>query len=67
MMQNVVQTSDMRTVVHSRWKTTDAYPHHLYCMNCYVTFLPNYELVQIYNIPIQYCPNCGARMTKEDV
>ena len=61
-MINIEYTSDRVAVVHARWKTTDAYPHWLYCTNCYKKMLPNVEWVQIYNIPTNYCPNCGAQM-----
>ena len=61
-MTNIEYTSERVTVVHARWKTTDAYPHWLYCTNCYKKMLPNVKWVNIYNIPTNYCPNCGAKM-----
>lgn len=51
--------------VHSHWKCTDAYPHWLYCVNCYKKFVPNVDWIEQYNIPMNYCPNCGAIMGKE--
>ena len=53
---------DATPVVHARWQTTEAYPHRLYCLNCYHTFVPNYEWVERCNIPTNFCPNCGAKM-----
>lgn len=52
-------------VVHSQWKCTDAYPHWLYCLNCYKKFVPNVEWVKLYGIPTNYCPSCGAIMDEE--
>ena len=53
---------DAAPVVHAQWKRTDAYPHWLYCSNCYKRIVPNDEWIEQYNIPTTYCPNCGAKM-----
>lgn len=53
-------------VRHGRWMTTDAYPHHLYCSVCYKTYAKNAKWVNELDLPTNYCPNCGARMEKED-
>lgn len=53
---------DAAPVVRSRWKQTDAYPHWLYCLNCYKRIVPNVEWIEEYSIPTNYCPNCGAKM-----
>lgn len=45
------------------WLTTDAYPHHLYCSLCYKTALPNVEYKERWGLEMNYCPNCGAKMT----
>jgi hypothetical protein len=47
---------------HGRWLRTDAYPHRIYCSECYATFIRNDELLKLNDIPHDYCPNCGARM-----
>lgn len=45
-----------------KWHYTDAYPHWMCCDQCFKKFLPNREWVELYNIPTNYCPNCGADM-----
>lgn len=59
-------TADVVEVRHGRWMTTDAYPHHLYCSVCYKTYAKNAKWVNELDLPTNYCPNCGARMGKED-
>ena len=58
--------TDVAEVRHGRWMTTDAYPHHLYCSVCYKTYAKNAKWVNELDLPTNYCPNCGARMDKED-
>lgn len=58
--------TDVAEVRHGRWLTTDAYPHHLYCSVCYKTYAKNAKWVNELDLPTNYCPNCGARMDKED-
>ena len=60
------KTADVAPVRHGRWMTTDAYPHHLYCSVCYKTYAKNAKWVNELDLPTNYCPNCGARMGKED-
>lgn len=57
---------DVVGVRRGRWLTTDAYPHHLYCSVCYKTYAKNAKWVNELDLPTNYCPNCGARMGKED-
>ena len=59
-------TAGVVEVRHGRWMTTDAYPHHLYCSVCYKTYAKNAKWVNELDLPTNYCPNCGARMDKED-
>ena len=61
-----VPAADVVEVRHGRWMTTDAYPHHLYCSVCYKTYAKNAKWVNELDLPTNYCPNCGARMGKED-
>ena len=58
--------ADVVPVRHGRWMTTDAYPHHLYCSVCYKNYAKNAKWVNELDLPTNYCPNCGARMDKED-
>ena len=58
--------ADVVEVRHGRWLTTDAYPHHLYCSVCYKTYAKNAKWVNELDLPTNYCPNCGARMDKEE-
>ena len=61
-----LKAADVVEVRHGRWMTTDAYPHHLYCSVCYKTYAKNAKWVNELDLPTNYCPNCGARMGKED-
>ena len=61
-----IPAADVVEVRHGRWLTTDAYPHHLYCSVCYKTYAKNAKWVNELDFPTNYCPNCGARMEKED-
>ena len=59
--------ADVAPVRHGRWLTTDAYPHHLYCSVCYKTYAKNVKWVEELDLPVNYCPECGALMDgKED-
>jgi len=61
-----LKAADVVEMRHGRWMTTDAYPHHLYCSVCYKTYAKNAKWVNELDLPTNYCPNCGARMDKED-
>lgn len=58
--------ADVVEVRHGRWLMTDAYPHRVYCSECYATLIPNVEWFKTYNIASNYCPNCGAKMDGEE-
>lgn len=50
------------------WKTTDAFPHRVYCSKCFRTYVPN-DRWQIWvdnELPRNYCPNCGAKMEVQE-
>lgn len=54
------------------WKTTDAFPHRVYCSNCFRTYVPN-DRWQIWvdkpgegGLERNYCPSCGAKMEAQD-
>ena len=49
-------------VKRGHWERTDAYPHRVYCSECYATLVPNDEWLELYKISSNYCPNCGAKM-----
>ena len=45
------------------WLLTDAYPHRVYCSNCYKTFAESsWEIWKDGSLPRAFCPNCGAKM-----
>ena len=54
--------ADVRPVVHGRWHYTDAFPHWVCCSVCFKKFIPNREWIEFYDIPTNFCPNCGAQM-----
>ena len=66
--QNIMDMSaaDVAPVRHGRWLTTDAYPHRLYCSACYKTYAKNMKWVDELELPIKFCPECGARMDGEE-
>lgn len=49
-----------------KWLYTDAYPHWMYCDRCYKRIVPNKEWIELYNIPTNYCPHCGADLRGEN-
>lgn len=49
-----------------KWKITDAYPHNIYCSECFVRYAQTHWAVwEDGSLPRDYCPNCGAKMEKE--
>lgn len=59
-------TIDAEPVRYGKLKTTDAYPHRVYCSECYKTLIPNVEWCYEKNEFPQYCMWCGAKMDKEE-
>lgn len=49
-------------VKHGRWEITDAYPHWMCCSVCHKAVVRNIEVIERYEIPTSFCPNCGAKM-----
>lgn len=57
-----VPAADVRPVVRGKWNRTDAYPHRLYCSVCNKTYLKNDELLERWEFPLNFCPNCGLSL-----
>lgn len=50
-------------VRHGRWLYTEAWPHRVYCSECYKTYAQKqWEVWEDGSLPRAYCPNCGAKM-----
>lgn len=48
------------------WEITDAYPHNVFCSECYTRFAQTHWAVwEDGSLPRKFCPNCGAKMDKE--
>ena len=63
----VIPAADVAPVRHGRWMVTDGYPHRLYCSVCYKTYAKNVKWIEELDLPVNYCPECGALMDgKED-
>lgn len=59
-------TIDAEPVRHGKLMRTEAYPHKLYCGECYNTLIPNDEAVeQNWMLKPKYCMYCGARFEEE--
>lgn len=57
-------TVDVAPVVHAKMMRTDAYPHRIYCGNCYKTLIPNEEYCFEKNEFPKWCMWCGAKLDK---
>ena len=50
-----------------RWNITDAYPHNVYCSECYTRFAQTHWAVwEDGSLPRNFCPNCGADMREDE-
>lgn len=62
-MLDCFPAADVVEARHGRWLMTDAYPHRIYCSNCYGTYALDHWGIWIDgSLPRAYCPNCGAKM-----
>jgi hypothetical protein len=57
-----VPSADVAPVRRGRWEITDAYPHWMCCSVCHKAVVRNIEVIERYEIPTSFCPNCGALM-----
>lgn len=58
-----IPAADVVEARHGTWCVTDAYPHNVYCSECYKTFAQkHWEIWQDGSLPRDYCHNCGAKM-----
>lgn len=59
-------TIEAEPVKHGKLMRTEAYPHKLYCGECYNTLIPNDEAVeQNWMLKPKYCMYCGAKLDME--
>lgn len=58
-----IPAADVVEVRHGKWCTTDAYPHNIYCSECYGTYAQeHWGIWKDGTLPRDYCPKCGAKM-----
>ena len=54
--------ADVVEVRHGTWCVTDAYPHNVYCSECYKRIAQeHWEIWKDGSLPRDYCPSCGAK------
>ena len=54
---------DAEPVKHGHWCVTQAYPHTVYCSECFQRFAQAHWAVwEDGSLPRDYCPHCGAKM-----
>lgn len=58
-------TIEAEPVRHGKLLRTEAYPHRLYCSECFKTLIPNEEICFEKNEFPKYCMYCGAKMDEE--
>lgn len=60
------ETHEVRRPARGTWMMTDAYPHKVYCSNCYKTFAQDsWGVWRDGTLPRNFCPCCGADMRGE--
>lgn len=68
----MLPAADVEPVRRGKWLKTDAYPHRVYCSECYKTYVTNEEVIQgrgwapVYCTEAEFCPHCGAKMGGEE-
>lgn len=62
----LIDAEDAEPVRHGKLLRTDAYPHRLYCSECFRTLIPNEEICFEKNEFPKWCMWCGAKMDKEE-
>ena len=71
-LQRKVEELTSRIPKRGEWKTTDAFPHRVYCSNCFRTYIPNDRWQIWVDKPVEgglernYCPSCGAKMEAQE-
>ena len=63
---STMPTENAEPVRRGWWLRTEAYPHRIYCSECYATFIRNDEFLHLEDIPHSYCPDCGAKMDESE-
>lgn len=62
-----IPTIEAEPVKRGRWEITEAYPHNVHCSVCHKLFAQTHWTVwEDGSLPRTYCPNCGARMEREE-
>ena len=60
---SMLPTVDAEPVRHGHWCVTQAYPHTVYCSECFKRFAQaHWQVWEDGSLPRDYCPNCGAKM-----
>lgn len=65
---NVMKELGYEPVRHGHWCVTQAYPHTIYCSECFQRFAQAHWAVwEDGSLPRDYCPHCGAKMDGERI
>ena len=65
--EDITPTINIQERKVGKWLETEAFPHRIYCSECYKTYIPNKYWCEWQEgiMPRNYCPNCGAKMENE--